>query len=69
MSGPDDVQRIAVARAFANEPTLMLADEPTGSLDAESGASVIAMLRACYTAGGAVLEPAVRVGTNPTPDA
>ncbi|HEY5173305.1 MAG TPA: ABC transporter ATP-binding protein [Acidimicrobiia bacterium] len=48
-------QRIAVARAFANQPPLMLADEPTGSLDEDSGASVIALLRSCCERGGAVL--------------
>jgi putative ABC transport system ATP-binding protein len=48
-------QRIAVARAFANHPSLVLADEPTGSLDAESGAAVISLLRSCCSAGGAVL--------------
>ena len=48
-------QRIAVARAFANHPQLVLADEPTGSLDEDSGAAVIALLRSCCDAGGAVL--------------
>jgi putative ABC transport system ATP-binding protein len=48
-------QRIAVARAFANHPTLVLADEPTGSLDEESGAAVITLLRSCCDEGGAVL--------------
>jgi ABC-type lipoprotein export system ATPase subunit len=48
-------QRIAVARGFANHPALILADEPTGSLDEESGAAVISMLRACCAEGGAVL--------------
>ena len=48
-------QRIAVARAFANRPTLVLADEPTGSLDEESGAAVITLLRSCCDEGGAVL--------------
>ena len=42
-------------RAFANQPQLVLADEPTGSLDEESGAAVIELLRSCCDDGGAVL--------------
>jgi putative ABC transport system ATP-binding protein len=34
-------QRVALARAFSTQPKLLFADEPTGSLDAESGAGVI----------------------------
>ncbi len=38
-------QRVATVRAFANDPTIVLADEPTGSLDTETSRTVMALMR------------------------
>jgi ABC-type lipoprotein export system ATPase subunit len=38
-------QRVAVARALANQPTIVLADEPTGDVDTESGAEVMMLMK------------------------
>ena len=48
-------QRLAIARALVNDPLLVLADEPTGNLDAESGETVLELLRAIADEGRAVL--------------
>jgi ABC-type lipoprotein export system ATPase subunit len=48
-------QRLAIARALVNDPRIILADEPTGNLDAESGETVLDLLRAIADEGRAVL--------------
>ncbi|GIE36455.1 ABC transporter ATP-binding protein [Actinoplanes italicus] len=45
-------QRVAIARALAASPRLLIADEPTGQLDAETGRSVMALLRAVVESEG-----------------
>jgi putative ABC transport system ATP-binding protein len=48
-------QRVALARAFAPKPQLLLADEPTGNLDAATGASVIDLIFSLNREAGATL--------------
>jgi putative ABC transport system ATP-binding protein len=48
-------QRVAVARALTNEPALLLADEPTGSLDSEAGRNVLDLLERVRSDRGTTL--------------
>jgi putative ABC transport system ATP-binding protein len=62
-------QRVAIARALANTPELLIADEPTGQLDAENGTAILDLLRSVVRTEGTTAiisthDPRVQAGAD-----